>query len=198
MTGNLDDNKQVASETNVLDDAVGMASRRWFVAVVRHNTEKKLQKYLSGHGLEAYVASQPKLRIYPSGRKKWVDMILIHSKVFIHCTEKERREIVVHPYIHRFLVNPTGKVVNGSRPVAVIPEKEMETLRFMLGQKEYPVSFSDRCYKTGAKIKIIRGSLKGLEGEVIESDSGQKDLLVHLDLLGSAKVSIPLSDLQPL
>lgn len=180
---------------HVTDDAVGLS---WFVAIVRHNTENKVADYLVSQGFEIYIASQPRLRISPSGRKKWVKRLVISSKVFIHCSEKQRRQVLNHPFIYRFLTDPSGEPINGHRPIAVIPDKEIETLRYMLGQSDYPVDFQEISLQPGDPVKIIRGSLKGLEGKVIETSDTHKTLLVQLDLLGSARLTIPVSDISSL
>ena len=184
--------QQVSSVINDTDDAVGLA---WYVALVRHNAEKKIQADLARQGFETYVASQPRLRIYPSGRKKWIDAIVIHSKIFIRCSDKDRLRILSHPFVYRFVTNPTGSPVNGHRPVAVIPDAEMQTLRFMLGQIEHPVSFVEADIVPGKLVKITRGSLKGLQGKIIEATSHVKEIIIQLDFLGCAKVEVPASDI---
>lgn len=196
MTGERNEYQSVSSVDTSIDDAVGLP--RWYIAIVRHNTEKKIKEQLDAQGYTTFIATQPRLRITPSGRKKWIDALVIHSKIFIHCTEKQRLQVVKHPFIYRFMTNPTGVTVNGHKPVATISDKEMEMLRFMLGQSDYPVSFEHERIPAGSKVKVIRGSLKGLVGEVLHSDAPEKELVIRLDLLGCAKVSIPVSDLRNL
>ncbi len=90
--------------------------------------------------------------------------------MFIKCTEKERRAIVELPDINRFLTNRAAKSVNGvSQPIAVIPQEQIDKLRFMLGQSDIPVSLVDTPYKAQDKIVVVRGSLKGLGGEVVQT-----------------------------
>lgn len=182
--------------TNDTDDAVGLSSRQWYIGIVPPKHEKKVGELLASEGYETYIASQPRLRVYSSGRKKWVTQILIHSRIFIKCTDQERRLILKYPQVLRFMTNPSGKMVGGHKPLAIIPSKEMETLKFMLGQKEYPVTFQDLKLATGDKVKIIRGSLKGLEGFVFSSGNTNEDVIVKLDLLGCAKVNISTSNLE--
>ncbi|MDE7410017.1 MAG: UpxY family transcription antiterminator, partial [Muribaculaceae bacterium] len=86
-------------------DAVGVESRKWFVAIVNHNTEKAVQERLDGLGYETYVAKQTVVRIWKNGRKAKVDKVIIPSLVFVKCTQKERHEIVSLPYIKRFMTD---------------------------------------------------------------------------------------------
>lgn len=197
-------NKIISEKTTVshdTDDAVGLPKTQnsaWFVAIVHHNSEKKIKTDLAAKGYEVYVAAQPRLRIYPSGRKKWIEAVVIHSKVFIHCSEQQRLRIINHPFIYRFMTNPSGAPVNGHRPLATIPDAEINALKFMLGQSDFPVYFSESDFQPGKNVKIIRGSLKGLEGEVIQAPGPEKDVVIHLRFLGSARVKIPVSDIQPI
>ena len=85
-----------------------------------------------------------------------------------------------------------------SRPLAVIPQVQIDTLRFMLGQSDVPVSIVDAPYRAGDRIVVVRGSLRGLEGEVVRTTEGRSELIVRIDLLGCARVEIDSLDIEPL
>ena len=178
------------------DDAVGVDSPQWYVAIVPPNHETKISDRLALNGYETYVAKQSRLRVYASGRKKWVSQVLIPSKIFIKCTDKERHLVLQDPEVLRFMTNPSGSITSGHKSLAVVTPKEIDTLKFMLGQKDYPVSFQDSNFAKGDPVRIIRGSLKGLEGMVVSSDNSDKEIIVKLELLGCAKVTISTSDLE--
>lgn len=179
-------------------DAVGVADRKWYVAIVNNNTEKAVQERLGKLHYESYVAKQTVVRVWKNGRKTKIDKVLLPSIVFVKCTEKERREVVALPYINRFMTNKAGASVNGgATPLAVISQSQIDTLRFMLHQSDIPVTFVDAPYKVSDKIVVIRGSLKGLEGEVLQTFDGKSDLIVRIDILGSAKISINSIDVEP-
>ena len=180
--------------TTVSDDAVGVPDTElphWFIAIVNHNKERIVAQRLDALRIPSFVASQKELRIRQNGRKVTIDRIVIPAKVFVHCTEKERREIVNLPFINRFMTNRAGE--SGGllhKPLATVPEDQIMTLRFMLGCSDNPVSITDRPFLKGEKVKVIRGSLKGLEGEIIKNPEGSDTLYVYLDILGFAKVEI--------
>lgn len=180
--------------TNDIDDAVGMSSRQWYIGIVPPKHEKKVCEQLASKGYETFVAAQSRLRVYSSGRKKWVSQVLIHSRIFIKCTDKERHIILQNPEVLRFMTNPSGQRESGHRPLAIVSEKEMDLLKYMLGQKEIPVSFEDRPFKRGEIVRIIRGSLKGLEGTVISTSNGKKEISIKLDFLGCALATIASTD----
>ena len=77
-------------------------------------------------------------------------------------------------------------------PLAVIPDSQIQTLRFMLGNAEGEVTVS-AVYSKGDKVKVVRGGLRGLEGEIIESN-GKSELMVRIDIFGCARVTINPAD----
>lgn len=197
MSANLLSSNGLAPVTDVVGDAVGVGERKWFVAVVNHNTEKATEEKLQRLNYETYVAKQTVTRIWKNGRKAKVDKVVIPSLVFIRCTETERRNIVTFPFIKRFLVNKAGKSENSlSKPLAIVPQHEIDQLRFMLGQSSIPVTFIDTPFKVKSKVVVVRGDLKGVEGEVIQVSEGKSEVVVKIDLLGAAKMSIDTADLE--
>lgn len=181
----------VPAATNVVDDAVGMGKSHWFVAIVNHNSEKQSSEKLTKMGIVNYLPTQTEIRIWKNGRKSKVDRIVIPSTVFIYCTEERRKEIVALPFIFRFMTNKAG-TINGSanKPLAVISDNEIERLKFMLGQSNIPVEITERPFMNGDKVRVTRGSLAGLEGEVIDTKNSKSDLIVALDFFGCARLSI--------
>ena len=76
--------KSIDTTVNDTADAVGVlksAQKHWFIAVVKHGNEKICGKILTDLGYENYVPFQRELRQYASGRRKWVDRLVLTSKV---------------------------------------------------------------------------------------------------------------------
>lgn len=186
-----------ATATNV-DDAVGMAEAKWYIAIVNNRSEKKDSERLTKMGVENYVPVLEELRIWNNGKRAVVEKVMIPSKIFIRCTEQERREIVNLPFIFRFMTNNAGTSINAvSKPLAVVPDCEIEQLKFMLGVADAKVAFTDMFVK-GDKIKVRRGPFKGLIGVVIEDpESKTSHLYIDIDFLGCAFVEIDPKDVAP-
>ena len=178
------------------DDAVGVSNRHWFVAIVNNRSEKSVAEKLTKMGVEHYLPLQPKLHIWKSGKRVMIDKILIPAKIFIYCTEQERRELVTLPFIKRFMTNIAGtSSTSSNKPLAMVPDHEMFKLKFMLGAADSEVTFSERFVK-GQKIEVVRGLLKGLTGEVsADAESGVSRLYVNISCLGSASVVINPKDI---
>lgn len=184
--------------TNVVDSAVGVPGPFWFVATVHFNSEKQSAEKLAKMGIETYLPTQKEVRIWRNGRKSTVDRIVIPSTVFIRCTEEERRQIVKLPFIYRFMTDKarTSVVETFNKPVAVISDDEINRLKFILGQSDVPVTITDRPYKVGDKVRVIRGTLRGLEGEVFGTESGKSEIAVALEFFGCAKLVIDTINLE--
>lgn len=177
--------------------AVGVAKSNWFVAVVKNNTEKAVLERMLKLGYECYVPIQKEIRIWRNGKRAIVDRVVIPSLVFIHCTEAVRRDVVSLPFIIRFLTNRAGSSPEGlNKPLAIIPDSQIRTLQFMVGNSDTPVTFTPCIYRQGDKIRVIRGNLKGLEGEVQVVDDRHSELSVVIGLLGSAKLTIDTVDVE--
>ncbi|MDE6416824.1 MAG: UpxY family transcription antiterminator [Duncaniella sp.] len=192
------ENTIVAAVPAGVDDAVGVAEGSWYVAVVNARHEKKVAESLAAHGVESYVATQRELRVWANGRRRAVDRVVIPAVVFVKCSEERRREIVALPGISRFMVNRSTGRNAGNRPVATIPERQMQTLKFMLGQSEIPVDFTPAVFRLHDTVRVIRGHLKGLEGTIVVNPDGSHSLAVSLDLLGGATVKIDPRDVERL
>lgn len=182
----------------VTDDAGGVAETHWFVAIVNHNNELNVHRRLTAMGYDSYVASQQEMRERRNGRRVKVDRLVIPSKVFIRCTEKERRQIVTLPFINRFMTDIAGRPGEMlRRPMVVIPDREMRVMQFMLGYSDSPVSIVAAPLAKGTEVEVIRGSLKGLRGTISEAPDGTGTLTVCLDILGSARVNIDPINVAP-
>lgn len=197
MSANDIDIKKDPAAANVVDDAVGVSISRWFVAIVNHNSEKQASEKLTKIGVVNYLPTQLEIRVWRNGRKSKVDRIVIPSAIFVHCTEEQRKEIVGLPYIFRFMTNKAGTSKNSSnKPLAVIPDSEIERLKFMLGQSDVQVEITEVPVKKGNNVRVIRGSLVGLVGKVIDTNNAKSELIVDLEFFGCARLLIDTINLE--
>lgn len=178
-------------------DAVGVPKAKWYIAIVNSRAEKSVANKLSKLGVENYLPIQEEIHLWANGKKARVERVLIPSKIFIHCTEQRRREIVNLPYIFRFMTNISGtKTPNGFRPLAIVPDDEIRQLKFMLGVPDVKVTFRENFVK-GDKVRVVRGPFQGLCGEILQdADSDTHRLYINIDFLGSASVLIDPKDIE--
>ena len=194
------ENSQNGSTALGVDDAVGVSdaaeNRFWFVAVVNRNSEKLIREKLLLKGYDAYVAAQMEDHVWANGRKKRIEHVLIPARIFVRLTEEERREVVHLPYINYFLTDKARSANEfGTHPLAVIPDREMQMLRFMLCNAESPVDIVSMPFRAGDRIRIVRGALKGFEGEVTRL-AGETYIFVRLSILGAATTRVLPQDIE--
>lgn len=97
------------------------------------------------------------------------------------------------------MTNKAGIVTQaGHKPIASIPDEQIDRLQFMLGNSDTPVSFSAIPYKRGDIVRVIRGKLLGLVGEVQKIDDKHSELTVCLDFLGYASLAIETINVEPI
>ena len=82
--------------------------------------------------------------------------------------------------------------LRGEREPAVIPDKQMEDFRFLVDFSEEAVEMVNEDIAVGDSIQVVKGALKGLEGELVQF-RGETKVAVRIDLLGCALVDIPAS-----
>ena len=160
--------------------------KRWIAALVQMCTEKKVGERLTKLGIENYVPTQTEIRQW-SDRKKKVERVVIPMVVFVHTDEKTERSLRMHSFIRKILTYP------GQTAAAVIPDDQIDRLKFMLRQSDSPVEMMEQHLQVGDKVHIVRGALQGLEGELYKNVD-KSMVAIHIEALGYACVSVSVED----
>ena len=163
--------------------------KHWVAALVQVRSEKAVGKKLQALHIENYVPTQWEIHQW-SDRKKKVERVVIPLIVFIHADKATIKRLILHPFIHKLVSYP------GQYAPAIIPDAQLEKLKFMLHQSETPVEMQDRILKTGDRVRIIRGPLKTLEGELCRVESGKPMVAIQIECLGYACVNIDQLDIE--
>ena len=162
--------------------------KRWVAALVQMCTEKKVGERLTKLGVENYVPTQTEIRQW-SDRKKKVERVVIPMVVFVHTDEKTERSLRMHSFIRKILNYP------GQTAAAVIPDDQINRLKFMLRQSDSPVEMMEQHLQVGDKVQIVRGALQGLEGELYKNVD-KSMVAIHIEALGYACVSVSVEDIE--
>lgn len=164
--------------------------RQWLVAYVQSCLEKKTAERLKAMGVEYYLPIQSEIRQWSDRRKK-VDRLVIPMMIFVHVTPQERPLPLTLQAISRYMV------LRGESRPAVIPEEQMERFRFMLDYSPEAVEICSTPLAAGDAVKVIKGPLAGLEGELVMI-GGKSKVAVRLDMLGCAHVDMPIGYVEKL
>ena len=170
--------------TNHIETKTNTAPRQWLVAYVQSCLEKKTAQRLAAMGIECYLPVQSEIRQW-SDRRKRVDRLVIPMMIFVHVTPQERPLPLSLQAVSRYMV------LRGESTPAVIPNEQMDRFRFMLDYSPEAVEMCSAPLAPGDAVKVIKGPLAGLEGELI-TVNGKSKVAVRLDMLGCAHVDVPI------
>ena len=189
MATENNDNVELSVTTVNGTDGREAHPKYWVAALVQVRSEKAVGKKLQDLGIENYVPTQWEIHQW-SDRKKKVERVVIPMIVFIRVEKAHVKKLILHPFIHKLLTYP------GQRTPTIIPEAQIENLKFMLRQSEAQVEMLDRVFQTGDRVRIVRGPLQGLEGELCRIESEKPMVAIQIECLGYACVNIDKSDLE--
>lgn len=180
--------------------AGGVQRRQWFVAVVRSNYEALCRDCLQKMGYEAYVASQKEVHRYRNRHRREVEKVVISRVVFVRiANEKERLAVLKDCSFIQYFMMDRAATPNemGRAPFAVIPDYQIEALQYMLFHAEDSVDFVTTPLLVGDKVRVIRGALQGVEGEVVVVKEGNTQSVgIQVGFLGFATINIDPDDIE--
>ena len=162
----------------------------WYAAYTRVNQELVIKKKLDELGVENYLPQEERVRETPLGRKK-IRVILIHGLIFIR-TDKTTSFSLLNDH----LLNIVYLKDREGRCSLIIPDKQMEDFMFLLDFSTDGVEVLNKDLKRGDRVRVIKGPLLGLEGELVGL-KGHKRVVIRLDGVASIATSyIPSSFLE--
>lgn len=156
----------------------------WLAAYVRLHHEKKTRDRLTAMGIECFLPIQEEIHQWSDRRKK-VERVLIPMMIFVRVSAAERGLPLTLASVSRYMV------LRGESTPAVIPDSQMERFKFMLDYSEEAVELCTTPLSPGEPIRVIKGPLAGLEGELL-TVNGKSKVAVRLDMLGCAHVDMPV------
>ena len=161
-------------------------TKHWYAAYTRPNREFAVKARLDKLEVENFLPVEELVRETPFGRKK-ARVPLIHGMIFIR-TDKATSFALINDHGLRIVYL---KDIEGHHSL-VIPDKQMEDFRFLVDFSEEAVEMVNEDIAVGDSIQVVKGALKGLEGELVQV-RGETKVAVRIDLLGCALVDIPAS-----
>ena len=169
----------------------------WFAARTRDKQEFAICKSLSRLKSEEHLDVDYYLptRIVVSQlkyRRKRSEVPVIRNLVFIRTTKQTACDISNIYNVPLFYMKDLS-----THSMLVVPDKQMEDFRFLLDFSEEAVEMTNENIKAGDLVRVVKGSLRGMEGELIRH-KGVTKVLVRIDMLGCAMVNIPASFVEKL
>jgi len=158
-----------------------MNTYKWYALYTRPRFEKKAEKYMQERGIACYLPLIRTIRQW-SDRKKWVDLPLFSSYIFVFSQAADLYKILTVPGAIRF-VSFDGKPVE-------IPKKQIENIKWILSSDVNSQPLAEKIPK-GATVEIIKGPLRGLRAELVHYNNRKKIVLRVEQLNQSVEIQIP-------
>ncbi len=148
----------------------------WIALYTKPRAEKQVYQRLLQRGLEAYLPLIRQLRQW-SDRKKWIEVPLFSSYVFVR-VDRKSYEAAVRTY------GVVRCVWFNGRP-AFIPASQIEAIRrFIEGNVPMEVTNSG-AIQPGDWVEIEEGPFRGIQGEVVQV-RGKNRFVIRIDAIGAA------------
>lgn len=150
-----------------------VTDREWLVLGTRPRAEKKVASGLQSRGIECYLPLQRQLHQWKD-RKKWVEVVLLPSYVFVRTESGRRNEV--------FEVDGVLKYVSFRGVPAIVPNSDIERMRVICGGS-VPVVADEAIWNVGDQVEVIHGPLTGLRG-ILSNEMNNMRLHVNISGLG--------------
>jgi transcription antitermination factor NusG len=171
----------MSSDINMCGDS------RWWAVYTRHQHEKSVAEMLSSKGFDVFLPLYESVRRWKD-RKKVLSLPLFPCYVFVKGNIVRKLQVVSTPGVHMILYH--------GEQVAVIPETEVQAIRAAVEGhfRVEPHPF----LKCGDRVRVIRGSLDGVEGILTRKKNLIRLVLSVPMLAQSVAVEVNASDVEPI
>jgi len=173
----------------VVEPEISVTSREttpWWALYTRHQCEKMVAETLACKRFEVFLPLYASIRRW-TDRQKTLFLPIFPGYVFVRGGLDRRLEVVMTPGVQTILFY--------GEQVADIPETEIHNIRRMV---EGPYRVEPHPYlQCGEKVRITRGSLKGIEGVLVRKKNLCR-IVLSMDILHqSVAVEVDASDVEP-
>jgi len=151
---------------------------QWVALYTNPRAEKKTESNLINAGFEVYLPLRKELHSW-SDRKKWVEVPLLKSYIFVKITAKQ--EIPVRN------VPGVAAMVKFKNHIATIPESEIQMMKDFIAAEIDVQVFTTEKLKRGSRVRIHSGPLAGKIGMLV-SDCEEGNFAVEITGISMAMV----------
>ena len=151
----------------------------WYVLRVKTGCEKKIGLALHKRGFSVLFPLKRELREW-SDRKKYVEVALFKSYIFIELKKSEKNQVFVEKNILGYL-----KI---SEELCKLREDEVRLIKSLTNLENVAeITYGDLC--KGVLVEVLSGFLCGFQGEVVEV-RGRKRLHIKIVNLNCSAIFI--------
>ena len=172
-----------ALSTEAVREKANQNEMAWFVARTRYfRQEIRLRDELSRRGVDVFVPTVSARKSRGSGS---FERVLAPNLVFVRATKADACMLVTHYSLPLRFVPDCA-----TRRMMVVPDKQMDDFRRVFDLSIREGGLVDQPLELGEKVRVMKGTLKGVEGYV-EELLGRTYVVVSLIGCLWAKAQVP-------
>lgn len=159
---------------------------QWCAVYTKHQHEKTVSEMVTAKGYEVFLPLYESTRKWRD-RQKVLSMPLFPGYVFVRGAIERRLPVLSTPGVHM--------IVSSGERVATIPEEQIDAIRRTVNgpYRVEPCPY----FRCGEKVRVMRGSLEGVEG-VLSRQKNRYRLILSVEMLSqSVAVEIDALDVIP-
>ena len=165
----------------------------WFAARTRDKQEfvirDSLEKLRADINIEYYLPTQFVIRQLKY-RRKCVEVPVIRNLIFVRATKQDACDLsnkygVQLYYIKDFV----------TRAMLIVPDKQMEDFKQIIDLNPDNISFDNEVLTVGSKVRVMKGDLCGVEGE-LALEANKTYVIIRIEGVLTASVKVAKSYLK--
>ena len=165
----------------------------WFAARTRDKQEfvirDSLEKLRADINIEYYLPTQFVIRQLKY-RRKCVEVPVIRNLIFVRATKQDACDLsnkygVQLYYIKDFV----------TRAMLIVPDKQMEDFKQIMDLNPDNISFDNEVLTVGSKVRVMKGDLCGVEGE-LDLEANKTYVIIRIEGVLTASVKVAKSYLK--
>lgn len=165
----------------------------WFAARTRDKQEfvirDSLEKLRADINIEYYLPTQFVIRQLKY-RRKCVEVPVIRNLIFVRATKQDACDLsnkygVQLYYIKDFV----------TRSMLIVPDKQMEDFKQIMDLNPDNISFDNEVLTVGSKVRVMKGNLCGVEGE-LALEANKTYVIIRIEGVLTASVKVAKSYLK--
>ena len=165
----------------------------WFAARTRDKQEfvirDSVEKLRADINIEYYLPTQFVIRQLKY-RRKCVEVPVIRNLIFVRATKQDACDLsnkygVQLYYIKDFV----------TRAMLIVPDKQMEDFKQIMDLNPDNISFDNEVLTVGSKVRVMKGDLCGVEGE-LALEANKTYVIIRIEGVLTASVKVAKSYLK--
>lgn len=165
----------------------------WFAARTRDKQEfvirDSLEKLRTDINLEYYLPTQFVIRQLKY-RRKCVEVPVIRNLIFVRATKQDACDLSNKYGIQLYYIKDFV-----TRAMLIVPDKQMEDFKQIMDLNPDNISFDNEVLTVGSKVRVMKGDLCGVEGE-LALEANKTYVIIRIEGVLTASVKVAKSYLK--